>query len=184
MLIHSSQKEKNPEKEILLQQLTESKHFKKYLPGGYDSLPFGSIVGYCDIINCRPTEEIKNRIDFGIPFYLPAAMNLWINPEEEDSFGDFGPGRFFYQFTDIKEFKKPIQHVKGSVTLPWNHYFPGNDEDFIYQCQQCEFCFCVDQLLNDSDKYSAEEVDNIVFYCPCCKSAEVEIIIDNTGLPF
>jgi hypothetical protein len=137
----------------------------------FDKLPYGAIIGKSSIVGTGPTEKV---------FPSPPTINASDQDKREYAFGDYGPDRFAYNLGSPSIFNKPIL-AKGSVILPWEFKFEGNDESFINQCTECCYAACsdrfpIDKMNIDTD---AEEWDQ---WCPKCESRSIECILEN--LPF
>jgi activating signal cointegrator 1 len=66
-----------------------------------DKLVYGAIIGYADLVECYPVEDLTNVLT-----------------ERERLLGDFTPGRYAWQMKHARAFETPIP-CKGQLGL-WN----------------------------------------------------------------
>lgn len=83
------------------------------------SLPFGSIVAVCTLVDCRPTES-----------FTVGELDLMRFPETADAphlygwterrMGNFSPGRFGWVLSDVRPLPEPIPFVgrQGFFNVP------------------------------------------------------------------
>ena len=57
------------------------------------SLPLGAVVGRVDVVDCRPTEDMRIEVD-----------------AREKAFGDYSPGRFAFLCSNAVRFGKPVPY--------------------------------------------------------------------------
>ena len=82
---------------------------KRWIPYMMKSVPLGAFIGMGELIACIPCEKMTKR-----------------QVERSRGFGDFGAGRFAWEFADVKRFATPIPakghqgFFYGSVDLRGN----------------------------------------------------------------
>ena len=107
LLIHASPKLPSP---AASQKLMANPYINKFIKD-INILPFGAVIGKCELVGIYPTEDISN----------PATiMNIMLT-DQEKAFGDFSPGRYVWGLDEIVQFKNPLPH-KGTM---WLWEFPN-----------------------------------------------------------
>lgn len=79
-----------------------------------DDLPRGAIVATCELIDCRPTNEIHDHF-----VAWNKGRQYWDLTDQERAFGDYSPNRFAWLLSNIRALETPIP-CKGALSL-WNY---------------------------------------------------------------
>jgi hypothetical protein len=79
----------------------------------WEELPFGCIIATCQLVDCQPTEKLRNVLEMG--------KDEWAL---EIKFGNFKPGRFAWFVRDIT-WVDPWIPARGYQGL-WNWKIPPN----------------------------------------------------------
>lgn len=136
-LIHASKEMNKDAKRLARTEIV----LDAFTAAGITELPLGKIIGSAHISNSFPTAAADDFFFEDAALYPTKKMSKremeiqWeINVKREKSFGDFTPGRFFYEILDPISF--PILHhipVKGNVILGWD-----------FERRICMNCGCTD----------------------------------------
>ena len=101
-----------------------------------NEMPTGCITATAELVNCwhivhhpGTNVDVAKHINIGaeldVPKHHPDFLKYLVPTEQEMLFGDWTPGRYAWEFTNIKILDKPIS-AKGQQRL-WN--WEENDEN-------------------------------------------------------
>jgi hypothetical protein len=77
-------------------------------------LPRGAIVAVCELVDCRPTNEIHDHF-----LAWNKGRLYWDLTDQERVFGDYAPDRYAWLLSDIRALPTPIP-AKGALSL-WEY---------------------------------------------------------------
>ena len=112
--------------------VANTEQFRRYLDTGtqlafdpFDLLPFGSIIGMVDIIDCIPTRRVLDMTGAGIlgTKVMPLGGHAWHITPDELAFGDYSGNRYAWMMANVVKFERPIP-ISGHLSL-WDYEQPG-----------------------------------------------------------
>lgn len=82
-----------------------------------DDMPLGAIIATADLVGCHKMVRHGGRgMSFHGPGWLETDQGVYEPDEEELLFGDWTPGRFAWEITNVKVLAEPIPY-KGAQGL-------------------------------------------------------------------
>jgi hypothetical protein len=94
-----------------------------------ENLHLGCVIATCELIDCRPTNQLDFETYRNDPRADPAwcmGNYAWIIDKREQAFGDYSPGRFMWFLANVKLLPEPIP-ARGAMGL-WNWEYPQEDQ--------------------------------------------------------
>lgn len=84
-----------------------------------NALPFGMVIATAELVACHPIVCCEGRcVSEVLPGWLETRDGIYEPTEQEKRFGDWMPGRYAWEFANMKRLPEPIP-AKGHQRI-WN----------------------------------------------------------------
>ena len=99
----------------------------------WDELPRGAVIATADLVNCwyivyhpGPNVDVAKHIPIGaesmtLDRHAPDFGAYFVPTEQEMLFGDWTPGRYAWEFSNMKMLNEPIPAKGGQRIWNWEH---------------------------------------------------------------